>query len=494
MSTNFNSSRVEIREKRLKTVLTFQGKASELAEKGHEGKLKIGKFCYGQCGDCQEGCAKGLVYGIRDAAVVSHAPIGCFATIAGNYQECQGIADNRNKGKFDHHAICTNIQEKDTIYGAGEKLRTAIRQAKKRYNPKVIFVSSSCASGIIGDDIQGIASEMQEEVGVPVVSLACEGFKSKIWSTGWDAGFNAILRAVVKAPEKKDEDIVNIFNFAGTDRFTRLLGLINLKPHYLPYVTTTEELSHISEAAASATICETLASYVAEGLEELYGVPQVKAAAPYGIRATDKWLRAVAELTGREDRVEAAIEAEHERIKERYEQLKEQLRGKKVYVFAGDSYAHNVISMARDFEMDVVGTTTYHHDGKSDSEEINTLKFMVENVGDVENYNVCNKQPYQVLKFLMNLQPELLIVRHPALAALGYKSGVPTIFDADSNLGVGYDGEIEFGERILRAFKTHKLVDNIAAHTTFPYTDWWMNQDTDAFYFVNDGKKKEVNA
>ena len=44
MSTNFIAGRVEIREKRLKTVLTFQGKASELAEQGSEGKLKIGKF------------------------------------------------------------------------------------------------------------------------------------------------------------------------------------------------------------------------------------------------------------------------------------------------------------------------------------------------------------------------------------------------------------------------------------------------------------------
>ena len=238
MSTNFKSGNVEIREKRLKTVLTFQGKASELAEQGSQGKLKIGKFCYGQCGDCQEGCGKMLVYGIRDAAVISHAPIGCFATISGNYKECQGVADNRKKGKFNHHAICTNIQEKDTIYGAGEKLRTAIRQAKERYNPKVIFITSSCASGIIGDDIPGIAAEMQDEVGVPVVSIACEGFKSKIWSTGWDVGFNAILRAVVKPPEKKDEDVINIFNFAGTDRFTRLLGVIGLRPHYLPSVTT----------------------------------------------------------------------------------------------------------------------------------------------------------------------------------------------------------------------------------------------------------------
>ncbi len=44
--------------------------------------------------------------------------------------------------------------EKDTVYGGIEKLKTTIDEAYRRFNPKVIFVTTSCASEIIGDDVE----------------------------------------------------------------------------------------------------------------------------------------------------------------------------------------------------------------------------------------------------------------------------------------------------------------------------------------------------
>ena len=477
---------VEIRESRLHTILTYNGDAAGLEESSRDKTLKIGKFRFSQCGNCQEGCALGQIYSVTDTAVVSHSPIGCYAGTSGRWQLCRNVAKVRQKGEFEHQAICTNIQEKDTIYGGMEKLREAVREADRRYDPKIIYITTSCASGIVGDDVQSIAEEMSDELGKKVFAIECEGFKSRVWSTGFDAAFNGVLNTAVLPPKKKQEDLVNIFNFSGVMSFTPLLGKIGLRPNYLIETSSPEDLATISEAACSATICETLATYVGDKLEELYGVPQVKAPAPYGIEWTDRWLREVASLTGKSDIVEDVIESEHKRIEPELNELRKYFAGKKVYIFSGASYAHNMASVCHDLGLEVIGITTYHHDQEYDTKEINTLKYLVETVGNVPNYTICNKQPFQVVKFLSKLNPDFLIVRHQALTVLGYKLGIPSIMEGDSNKCVGYDGIIDLGRRIQKLLKTKKLYKNIAEHVEFPYTDWWMDEATDPFYFVGE--------
>ena len=475
---------VDIRERRLHTILTYNGTAESLNRETENDELKIGKFKFMQCGNCQQGCASMLVYQVRDTAVVSHTPVGCYAGISMSWLGGRMVAKVRNRGEFEHEALCTNIQEKDTIYGGAEKLREAVVEANRRYNPKIIYITTACASGIVGDDVQSVADEMTEELGKKVIAVECEGFKSRIWSTGFDAGLNGIIRSTVQPPKKKQEDLVNIFNFSGVDTFSKLLGTIGLRPNFLVEQSTVEQLNEISEAACSATICETLATFAAHKLEEEYGVPEVKAPAPYGIQWTDIWLREVAKLTNRTDIVEEAIRKEHERIEPELSRLREYFKGKKVYIFSGCSYAHNMASVCKDLGLEIIGITTYHHDQTYDTPEINTIKYVVDTFDDIPNYTICNKQPYQVIKFLKNLSPDFLIVRHPALTVLGYKLGIPSIMEGDSNKCVGYDGIIELGNRIQKILKTRKLSQNIAEHVKFPYSEWWMKDDTDPFYFV----------
>lgn len=476
---------VEIREKRLQTILTYNGDAKGLVEGSEKGQLKIGSFKFTQCGNCQEGCALMQVYSVLDAAVVVHSPIGCFGGIATQYQNFQKVAQIRGNRKFVHHAICTNIQESDTIYGGAEKLRNSVREAFRRYTPKVIYITTSCASGIIGDDVHSVADEMKAELGIPVFAVECEGFKSRVWSTGFDVSFNAVLNTALKPPKKKQPDLVNIFNFNnGQATFTPLLKELGLRPNYLVRTRTLDEISEMTEAACSATICETLATFVADKLEQLYGVPQVRAPSPYGLTWTDRWLRAVAALTGKESIVEDVIKKEHERIQNQLDEFREEFKGKKAYVFAGDAFAHNIASVVHDLGLEVIGVTTYHHDKKYDNPELNTAKYLVENAGNIPNFTVCNKQPYQVIKFLKKLNPDILFVRHGSLTVIGTKLGIPAIMEGDSDQSCGYDGLIEMGYRIRKAFRAKKLYQNIARHSRLPYTDWWLSDETDPFVFV----------
>lgn len=56
----------------------------------------------------------------------------------------------------------------------------------------------ACATAIIGEDIDSISEEMEAELGIPVVPLHCEGFRSKHWSTGFDVSQHGVVRQIVK--------------------------------------------------------------------------------------------------------------------------------------------------------------------------------------------------------------------------------------------------------------------------------------------------------
>jgi nitrogenase molybdenum-iron protein alpha chain len=484
MSVNLDLTEVEVRERRLKSVITYSGTAKDLNEKSKTTSLKCGSRTYQQCSDCSQGCAETVTYLIRDAAVVVHSPIGCCASASGANIQIDVVTKARNLSSQNVNIICSNIQEKDTVYGGTAKLREAVYEAKKRFNPSAIFIHSSCAAGVIGDDIESEATQLEEELGIPIVPVFCEGFKSRIWSTGFDAAFHGILRKIVKPPKQKQKDLVNIFNFVGSDTFSPLLSKLGLRANYLVPLANIDTISRMSEAACTAHICETLATYVAKGLEQEYGVPEVKAPAPFGFEWTDEWLREIARYTGKEDIVEGVIASEHERIKPELEEIKKKLKGLRVYIFAGDSYAHSLANMALDLGLELVGITTLHHDQKTDGnvESLDTLGHLIRTKGDVENYTVCNKQPYQVFKIVKKLNPDLMIVRHMNMTILCTKLGIPSVLEGDVNVSAGYDGIIKLGERLYDALQTKKILKNIAEHVELPYTDWWINQE-DPFYF-----------
>ncbi len=474
------TAEVEIRDTRLKSIMAFRGPASELQEFSRQLKKPAADRCFTQCSDCAQMCAGTITNQVRGSAVVYHSPMGCFANTPVQNEATRNAARARGLEPFDVRSVCSNISEKDTIYGGLKKLRDAITLANERFAPTCIFIQSSCAAGIVGDDIESVADEMADELGIPVVPVFCEGFKSKAWSSGFDAGYHGILRKIVKKTDKKQPDLVNIFNFLGTDTFTPMLAKLGLKPNYLVPLADMDSLKSMAEAACSTQVCETLGTYITTVLEEEFGVPKVHAPSPYGIQWTDEWYREIAKLTGKTDIVEAMIESEHERIQPELNEIRKELAGLKVYIYAGDSYAHNLGSLVHDLGVEIVGMTTLHHDMRVDGNdaEHSTLQEMIDVTGDIE-VTVCNKQPYEVIKHLKRLKPDFLIVRHMNMTILAGKLGIPCIFEGEINVSAGYDGLLLTGRRIRNLIKAKRLLKTLAEYNEFPYTDWWLEQEAD---------------
>jgi len=479
---NIANSNLSTREQRLGSIVSFEGLASELAEQSRTGSLQDRPRTFTQVSSCASSCAICLLSLIQDAAVVNHAPLGCagdfsmFNLVNRYGQVKRGLTPTNAR------LVSSNLNESDAIFGGSVKLEQAIRDAFDRFHPKAIFVTASCASAITGEDIDSVTEQLEEELGIPIATVHCEGFRSKVWTTGFDAAYHAILRKIVRPAVQKRPEVVNVITFWGEDVFSELFNKIGLEANLIVPFADIDRISRLSESGATVQMCSTLGTYLAAGLEELHGVPEVKAPPPYGLSGTDAWLRALGRTLHKEREVEQLIADEHAAIADELEELRGQLKGLTGYVAAGSVHGHSLAAVLRELGMNVAGGCFWHHDPKFDNQDpaADSLEHLVKQYGDVP-VSICNKQAYELINQLRRIQPDVFVVRHPGMAVWGGKLGIPTFLVEDEHFALAYRGLLRFGHKIAEAVNNPSFYRHLAQHARLPYTDWWKQQSAGTF-------------
>ncbi len=480
---NLNIPEVSIREIRLGSITGFQGSAQELVN-GSRCGLKDKNRSFSQCLGCSTSQAACMVILVQDAAVISHGPVGCsscFHEFAFTYRVNSPLRDV--EAPTQRKIFSTNLQEADTIYGGAEKLAAGIREVYERTHPNAVFVLTTCAAGIIGDDVESICDEAEAELGIPVAAIFCEGFRSKVWTTGFDAGYHGIARKLIKPARERRSDVINVINFWGSDVFSEWFAAFGAKPNFITPYSTVESLTWSSEAAATVQVCPTLGSYLGAALEQEFGVPEIKAAPPYGVAQTDRWFRELGKVLHKEQEAEELIAAKKAEYLPRIEALREKLAGKTAYVTAGAAHGHALLSILGELGLKARGAAIFHHDPLYDnrSEESDLLAQTVKHYGDVPNFHICNKQEFELVNMLSRLRPDVLLARHGGMTLWGAKLGIPALLIGDEHFSMGYEGLLRYGKRILETIENDEFVRNLAKHAINPYTKWWLAQEPYTF-------------
>ncbi|MDR0857435.1 MAG: nitrogenase [Oscillospiraceae bacterium] len=475
---NLSANSVPIRETRLGSITGFDGTADALVTESRCGiKEKVRSFS--QCLGCSTSQAACMVILVQDAAVISHGPVGCsscFHEFAFTYRVNSPLRDVEKPTQ--RKIYSTNLDENDTVFGGAVKLAATIREAYERTHPSVLFVLTTCAAGIIGDDVESVCDEAEEELGVPVVAIFCEGFRSRVWTTGFDASYHGIARKLVKPARERRTDVINVINFWGSDIFKDWFAPFGAVPNYITPYSTLERLSRSSEAAASVQACPTLGSYLAAALEQEFGVPEIKTAPPYGIAQTDRWFRELGKMLGKPEVAEKLIAEKKAEYLPKIEALRAKLKGKTAYVTGGAAHGHALLSVLRELGMTAKGASIFHHDPlyDNDEEQGDILAHGVRDYGDVPNFRVCNKQEFELVNALNRIRPDVLLARHGGMTLWGAKLGIPAILVGDEHYSMGYEGLVNYGERILETIENDEFVKNLEKHAINPYTKWWLEQ------------------
>src|SRR5471030_1764900 len=115
---------------------------------------------------------KGILSGINNSVIITHGPSGCAYGVKKTYK----LTNSRNSGSVYEPVISTNMDEKKIVYGGDKELAGAILEVDEKYHPDIIFVASSCATGIIGDNIDAIVEKTSKKIEAEIMAIHCEGF------------------------------------------------------------------------------------------------------------------------------------------------------------------------------------------------------------------------------------------------------------------------------------------------------------------------------
>ncbi|MBQ1327126.1 MAG: nitrogen fixation protein NifE [Eubacterium sp.] len=454
----------------------------EITENNKKGCLKRADRSFAQGLQCQQINSMAALMSLEDAVFISHSPqgcVGCTSMAVDMYRVGQihrGIKNVKNP-----RIIVTNIDQKNVVFGGEQKLRESVKKAVERYNPKLIFIYASCASGIIGDDIDAISKSLQEEYpDTIIVPIHCEGFKSKVCASGFDAAFISINKYILKNIKvEKEEGLINLFapttvSFADQQEMERMLNLLGAKVNYIPFYSSLEKIRRIPAATASTSICKVFADEFMKQLWDEYEIPYSHTVMPIGIRNTDKWYRGIAKVIGKEKEVEEIIAKEHERIEPLVKRLHDRLKGKRVFICGGTGRSFAAAALIDDFGMELVGleTPTYDEDAQVDIDYLNDIH---------KNYvvDIANMQPFEQVNLLKKLKPDAFI-GVPSWAA---KLGIPTTHVLDGKRPtMGYDGLLFLGNKIADQLENPGFNKKLAEHVKLPYRESWYEED--AFKYI----------
>ncbi|MBC2582336.1 nitrogenase component 1 [Clostridium sp. DJ247] len=397
----------EIREKRVNATNAYYGSSAKIIEdlKSDDLVQRIRTFSEGSTDELIETLQ--VLSSFKDAVVIIHGAIGCASI------ELDIFKDRGNIW------FSTDLNQEDSILGGFDKLKEIISVAYREYKPKVIFIATTPLVAINNDDVIGAAEELKEELGIEIIPIFSDGFKSKINTYGYDVASHGIVKQLLKEKENNGGDYINLIsvneNNKNINEVVKLLNEIGLKINLFPQLSTTENLYRATNAKFSIALDEDEGDYLGKAIEEKFEVPFINIPKPIGRSKTNEWLRKIGKESGLQANVEAVIE-KYSDIKEDEEILKD----KKVYLDLPASYIVATIGLVEALGGEVIGISV---------ENISLLNeeliiYLQENT-DL-NLHVSNSQSFEKVNILNKEKPDLYITNKKN-AHLGVELNIPSI-------------------------------------------------------------------
>jgi len=239
------------------------------------------------------------VHAISKALPILHSGPGCADKLS---------ATQGGSGHFAPRIFpCTNINEKDVIFGGEERLKETVANAIKIINADIYVVLSSCSSEIIGDDMEEVVRSFRDAE-KPVIFASTAGFKGNNFQ-GHEWVIDAIIDQYLKPTHNKIKGLVNIwagipqhdpFWYGNLFELENLVAQLGLTPNTIfGYERGLKNIDKIPQAEFNLLVSPWVGLSNMKSLEEKFGTPYLHLPTlPIGAFETSKFLRAVGEFAG----------------------------------------------------------------------------------------------------------------------------------------------------------------------------------------------------
>lgn len=254
------------------------------------------------------------VRAIRGAVPIVHANSGCAVS---NY--LANRAAGTDAGSLGGYSVPgTDALERHIIFGGASRLREQIKNTLKVIRGDLYVVLNSCEAAMVGDDLDAMTREAQEQ-GEPVIDSLAAGFHGDAYY-GYENVVADILKklpAVRSIERRPKQDLVNIFGVVpgrdlhcrGTlEELARLVGELGVEANlFFGPENGVEDFANAQNAGLSLVFSK-WGLKAAEQLKETYGVPVLPfLTVPVGPEQTEALLDAVGTYFGIPEATVAAV-------------------------------------------------------------------------------------------------------------------------------------------------------------------------------------------
>lgn len=222
----------------------------------------------------------------------------------------------------------SDLGHHDMVFGGAEKAERAAQMSLGSGDaPGLVVIKSDCAPTLMGDDIAAAARRLQRRYRVPVVMADCFDTERALLEKSLPL---ALARAPshTAAPDRGTVDLLGFPEGRSREELGALLARMSISVGVAAIPGWSfSELQRLPEAglqvlAHDAAFCADLLK--ARGLKTLH------APAPYGLRATRRWLKSIADALGRPRAFEEGCGSRYLDLRRQWGGLRERARPHRV--------------------------------------------------------------------------------------------------------------------------------------------------------------------
>jgi nitrogenase molybdenum-cofactor synthesis protein NifE len=446
------------REKRYDTLSAFIGESNTLLAEFEQESVQQRIRTYSQSASDDLVKAISVISRIRKSVIIIHGPQGCSAGFSPALSGPTPVWAS------------TQLDERDTIMGADEKLRSTAAALFNRHKPDAIIIVATPSVAINNDDVQSVVDELSEELGIPLIPVFVSGFSSKAAISGSDMAFHALLKFIGCESDKQLSPLLNIISVADlpddTQEIRRLLDMINIPFQLLPDTADSAAFARAHQATATIGVDYDIADYAGKWLLHSSKVPFLSAPFPIGLTATREWLAIIAETFNQTSAAKVVHSQESSVCASAIASAV--LTGKRVFIEASPSKAFGLHALVHELGGTTIGLSLTHFDRL----HLPALKKLVSDFPSV-TIHIGDNQTFETINIIRCDNPDLFIgTAQTAVQTVG--AGIPTLA-LDRIPVLGYAGFLNF-ELAIRRVLRHQGFMRTIGQSTLPYKATWLER------------------
>lgn len=273
--------------------------------------------------DCKLIGAARALGGITDSITIVHARPGCHCGVL----LLRAMSSNQN----DIRIVSSGFRMQDMVYGAEGRLANAMRMSNDKFSPALLATLNCSAPAIIGDDVEGVAIAMNNEIPAQLLTMNTGGYEGPAWK-GYEETLNKLTEFMVQG-DAISGSMVNLIGLKQDDvraqsdlsEIKRMLNSHGIEINSILTYSSFEEIRNAPQASLNLVLGGD-GLECARIMEERFAVPYVVVPYPYGLGGSLDFMEAVLEGTGKEID-QQFISQQRDWIRERIEKMHLYLQG-----------------------------------------------------------------------------------------------------------------------------------------------------------------------